>query len=101
MLRFAQHDGSERLTMPLARNKEYAGVDWLVQQLPPQRKWADAERARWMKALTSAVDWVVTVVEDEPPSTAGEAAAGNNGEASGPLAERTTPDASEGVTREV
>ena len=49
---------------PPPRHDELAGVDWLVQQLPPQREWAEAERARWMKALESAVDWAVTVVED-------------------------------------
>lgn len=55
---------------PPPRDEELAGVDWLVQQLPPQREWAEAERARWLAALTSAVDWVMTVVEEDADSDA-------------------------------
>ena len=49
---------------PPKRDNEYAVVDALVQQLPPQQEWAQADRDRWLAALTSAVDWVVTVVEE-------------------------------------
>ena len=60
-------------------NNAYAGIDWLVQQLPPQREWALAERNRWLAALTSAVDWVVKVSEDESPSPAGPEEKANPG----------------------
>lgn len=84
---------------PPSRHPDYAVVDALVQQLPPQREWATAERERWLKALTSAVDWVVTVTGDKPGS-AGEAAAGDKGEAPEPQSLLATPGASEGDSRE-
>lgn len=59
---------------PPKMDSAYAGIDWLVQQLPPQREWAQAERGRWLAALTSAVDWVVTVVDDDQEADSGATA---------------------------
>ena len=68
--RGAEGKQEEQHDEPPPPDSDLAGVDWLVQQLPPQREWAQAERARWLTALTSAVDWVVTLVEDDADSGA-------------------------------
>ena len=62
--------GNDSPPPPPEDKSPYAGVGWLVQQLPPQREWAEAERTRWMAALTAAVDWVVTVTDDESAESA-------------------------------
>lgn len=81
------------------RHPDYAAVDALVQQLPPQREWTMANRERWLRALTAAVDWVVTMTNEAHPGPT-ETANGNKGEAPGSQLATATPGASEGEPHE-
>ena len=48
---------------------DYRLVSALMQQLPPDGKWTEQRRGRWIQAVTAAIDLVIEVIDENSEAT--------------------------------
>ena len=50
------------------RPPDYAIFDWLLAKLPPDGRWTQSQRDRWVAAFVAMVDLIIEVVTPPAPS---------------------------------